>query len=136
MQKVAIIGSRSINDLSLLEKIWKDLQMPYIDISIISGGAKGADTNGEEFANKYNMPIIIYKPDWNRFGKSAGFRRNIDIIKNCDICIAIWDGKSQGTKHSMDLCKAYFKRLYVWNNAPGYKRLFTYKYDNTQLELF
>jgi len=133
---VAIVGSRDINNLELLENIWKELKLPYNDVCIISGGAVGVDTNGEEFAHKYDILTHIFKPNWDRYGKRAGFKRNEDIIKNCDICIAIWDGKSPGTKHSMDLCKAYFKRLYVWNNSPGQKRLYTYKYENTQLELF
>ena len=136
MKKVAIVGSRDIDNLKLLEDIWQQLKLPYDDVEIVSGGAKGVDTNGEDFAIKYDIPITIYRPDWDRYGKRAGFKRNEDIIKNCDICIAIWDGKSPGTKHFMDLCKVYFKRLYVWNNSPGQKRLFTYKYENTQLELF
>lgn len=136
MQRIAIVGSRSINDLELLENIWKQLNLPYKDVTIVSGGAIGVDSNGADFSDKYGIPIIVFKPNWARYGKSAGFKRNEDIIKNCDICIAIWDGKSQGTKHSMDLCKAYFKRLYVWNNSPGHKQLYTYKYENTQLELF
>ena len=136
MLRVAIVGSRSINDLELLENIWKQLELPYKDVTIVSGGALGVDNNGADFSNKYGIPIMVFKPNWTRYGKSAGFKRNEDIIKNCDICIAIWDGKSQGTKHSMDLCKAYFKRLYVWNNAPGHKKLYTYKYENTKLEIF
>lgn len=133
---VAIVGSRNINDLPLLEKIWNDLKLPYEDVSIVSGGAIGVDTNAREFANKYNLNIREILPDWNRYGKKAGFKRNFDIIKSCDICLSIWDGKSKGTEHSMNLCKVYFKRLYVWNNSPGQKRLYTYKYENTQLELF
>jgi len=136
MKKIAIVGSRDIDNLKLLEDIWQQLKLPYNDIEIVSGGAKGVDTNGEDFAIKYNIPITIYQPDWDRYGKRAGFKRNENIIKNCDICIAIWDGKSPGTKNSIDLCKAYFKRLYVWNNSPGQKKLYTYKYENTQLELF
>ena len=136
MQRIAIVGSRSINNLELLEGIWKSLELPYKDVTIVSGDAIGVDTNAHDFANKYNLELKEYIPDWNRYGKKAGFKRNIDIIKDCDICIAIWDGKSQGTKHDIDLCKAYFKRLYVWNNSPGHKQLYTYKYENTQLELF
>lgn len=136
MKRIAIVGSRSIDNLELLEEIWNLLNMPFDNVAIISGGATGVDTNAREFANKHNLEIKEFKPNWYKYGKRAGFKRNEDIIKNCDICIAIWDGKSPGTEHSISLCKAYFKRLYVWNNSPGFKKIFTYKYENTQLEIF
>ena len=134
--KIAVVGSRSINDLSLLENVWKKIGLPYKNCSLISGGAIGVDTNAKEFADKYNLEIEEIKPDWNKFGKKAGFKRNHEIIKNCDVCVAIWDGESNGRKNSILLCKNYCKRLYVWNNTPGHRVLYTYKYENTQLELF
>ncbi len=39
--------------------------------------------------------------DWNKYGKSAGFRRNIDIVDNSDCVIAFWDGNSKGTLNSV-----------------------------------
>ena len=115
--KVAIIGSRSFNEYSIVKDFidrWKNYYKITID-NIISGGAKGADTLGEQYANEYNIPIIKFLPDWNKYGKSAGFRRNKDIIENCDVCFAFWDGESHGTKNDLDLCKQYNKECYIYN---------------------
>lgn len=112
--KIAIVGSRSIDNLPLLEEIWDRLELDY-DNTIISGGAKGVDTNGRQLAEKYGMDIIEYLPDWNRYGKSAGFRRNKTIIQECDECICIWDGESHGAKHDIDLCSEMKKVCHVYN---------------------
>lgn len=109
--KIAIIGSRSFKDTSLLESILEK----YKDVitRVISGAATGADTMGELWAKKNSIPTTIYKPDWKTYGKSAGFIRNELIIKDCDLCIAFWDGKSRGTAHSISLCKKFKKQVHI-----------------------
>jgi len=103
--KLAIIGSRTFTDYQLLkEKL--DLHKSKITM-VVSGGARGADSLGERWARDNKIPTCIFLPDWNKFGKRVGFIRNEDIIKNCDICIAFWDGISSGTKHSISLCEKY-----------------------------
>jgi hypothetical protein len=105
--KLAIIGSRDFTDYSLLSF---ELE-PYKSkiTQVISGGARGADKLGERWAIQNKIPTQIFYADWDNLGKRAGFIRNEDIIKNCDIVIAFWDGKSNGTKHSLSLCEKYNK---------------------------
>ena len=95
--KLAIIGSRSFNDSHLLTKTLLHY-IPKITM-VVSGGAKGADILGEWWAKENNIETQIFYPDWDTHGKKAGFIRNQDIIKNCDACIAFWDGISKGTQH-------------------------------------
>ena len=110
-QKLAIIGSRTFNDYKTLRE-YLDPQKEKISL-VVSGGAKGADTLGERWAKENNIETLIFPAEWDKHGKKAGFIRNHDIIKNCDICVAFWDGKSKGTKHSLDLCKQYNKPFLV-----------------------
>lgn len=99
---IAIIGSRSFNDY---EKASEALQkLPRASL-IISGGAVGADKTAEELAAAFSIPIKIYRPDWDKHGKSAGFVRNHDIIKAADHVLAFWDGVSKGTAHSLRLAR-------------------------------
>ncbi len=109
--KLSVIGSRSFNDYDLLEK---EINSLHFDIDlIISGGAKGADTLGEQYANKYGIKTMIFKPNWKKYGMSAGFKRNRDIIQKCDAVIAFWDGISKGTKNSLDTAKKLKKYIII-----------------------
>lgn len=128
--KVAIVGSRNIDNLALLENIWHHIHLNY-DHTIISGGAKGVDTNARQLAKKYKMDIVEYIPDWNKYGKSAGYKRNVDIIDACDMCICIWDGESKGTEHDIKLCTLSKTNHWVWNDKE--KTLREYFHDTLRL---
>jgi len=101
--KVAVVGSRSFKNYKLL----KSKLDTYRGITlIISGGAIGADSLAERYAEEKNIKIKVYKADWDLYGSSAGFLRNIKVIDNCEKLIAFWDGRSNGTNHSITLAKA------------------------------
>jgi len=106
--KLAIIGSRKFSNK---ERFDYKLE-PYKDkvTLVISGGAEGADTFASNWAKENNIPIIVHLPDWNKYGKAAGAIRNRLIVNECDELIAFWDGKSKGTKISIDMAKDQRKR--------------------------
>lgn len=110
--KIAIIGSRTFNNYPFLKEIL--LPHKHKITEIVSGGAKGADSLGERFADEFKIPKKIFLPDWTTNGKAAGLIRNHDIIKNCDKVIAFWDGVSKGTKHALELCSKYNKSYQIF----------------------
>ena len=83
------------------------------NIRIISGGARGADTLAEKIAKKYAGEIRIYYPDWDRYGKSAGYIRNQLIAIDAHILIACRNGKSKGTRHTIELMKKKRRPIYT-----------------------
>jgi predicted Rossmann fold nucleotide-binding protein DprA/Smf involved in DNA uptake len=110
-KKLAIVGSRNFDDYAMLnEKL-----TPYKNIVelVVSGGAKGADSLGEKWAKENNIPVKIFHPDWKKYGRAAGPIRNKEIINNADVVIAFWDGKSSGTKSSIELAKKAGKKVEV-----------------------
>ena len=126
--KIAIIGGRNFNNYQLL---LNTLAHKHDKISlIVSGGADGADTLAERFADEFNIKKSIHDAEWdnldtdnpcvvkyNKRGKPynclAGFNRNTDIITECDILIAFWNGKSPGTKDSIDKAASLNKKIKV-----------------------
>lgn len=101
--KLAIVGSRDFNSYHYLAKSI-DVYFPLDTIDqIISGGAGGADSLAKRFATQCGIDYKEFPADWNTYGKSAGYRRNVDIVKSCDILVAYWDGKSNGTRHSINI---------------------------------
>lgn len=119
---LGIVGSRTFDDYKLLEDTIINHFCSY-DIDngwvpdfnkFISGGAKGADSLGRLYCEKYsNIEIVEFLPDWKSWGKSAGFRRNEEIIKNVDVLLAFWDSVSKGTQHSLGLAKKYKKPTFI-----------------------
>ena len=60
--------------------------------------------------------------DWNRYGKSAGYRRNEEMhlfIASPSYrkrgCACFWDMRSKGTQHSLGLAKKYCNPIKVYN---------------------
>lgn len=111
--KLAIVGSRTFNDFVLLEQ--KIIQLYHVqDIScIVSGGANGADKLGEQFAKKYKISLSVHKPQWDIYGKRAGFVRNKEIVDQSDEIIAFWDGSSPGTKNTINLAYQSNKKIEI-----------------------
>lgn len=99
--KLGVIGSRNFTDTEYAEKCINEIREVYNFTSLISGGARGADHMAEVYSAKHNIPIKLFLPDWNKYGKAAGFLRNTDIVKSSDIILAFWDGKSRGTLDSL-----------------------------------
>ena len=122
IMRAAIVGSKTFNDYNkLVEFIHETVQKYGLEeISlIVSGGAKGADTLGTQFAKENEIELKVFLPEWKKYGRAAGLRRNVEIIDNCDVCFAFWDGKSHGTKHDIKLCKEKSKRCFVYNYITG-----------------
>lgn len=109
--RVAIVGSRDFTDFEYLEKwvlrtLIHDIGVDdFRTLKIVSGGARGADTLAEMFAHRHNISTNIFPANWNKYGKKAGYLRNIEIVNNCDFLIAFWDGESKGTKMTIDIAK-------------------------------
>ncbi len=115
--KIAIVGGRDFNDYNFLRKeVGKFIYENEISLSsIISGGAKGADTLAEKLATEMNVELIIFKPNYEKFGRGATIVRNTEFIKNCDVVVAFWDGKSKGTHDSIKKAQKLDKRLSIIN---------------------
>ena len=90
----------------LKDKLDKLLKLRSSNCSIVSGTARGADSLGEVYAKEKGYLLTKFPAQWDKFGKSAGYRRNEEMAKNADGLVAFWDGQSRGTKHMIDIAKA------------------------------
>lgn len=73
-------------------------------VVVISGTARGADDLGELWAQSRGAQVIRKPADWDRYGRSAGYRRNEEMAEIADACIIFWDGTSRGSMHMRDIC--------------------------------
>lgn len=113
--KIIIAGGRDFSDYDRLHEsvmfFLSEQNINLLDVTVFSGGAKGADKLGERFAKEHHLKIVKYPADWDKFGKKAGFIRNGEMIKDADMLIAFWDGKSKGTKDIIERARHHFMTL-------------------------
>lgn len=112
--KIIIAGSRTITDVRIVAWALGSAGLKLGMISeIVSGGAKGVDTLGEQIAIINNIPVRRFPADWNKYGRSAGYKRNAEMAEYADILVAVWDGQSKGTEHMVDLMQRGGKGVHV-----------------------
>ena len=73
-------------------------------VSIVSGGAKGADQLVKRYAQEKEVRIEIFKPDWARHGEMAESSQTEKIIATADNVIVFWDGGSLEELNSIHDC--------------------------------
>ena len=96
---VAIVGSRTFTNYQLLKDKCLRVLSRSKNVTIVSGGAKGADGLAERFANEFKLPVIVIRADWQTHGKRAGMIRNGQLLSIASHVIAFWDEESTGTSH-------------------------------------
>jgi hypothetical protein len=111
--RVIIAGGRDFNDYDKMVAICDELLHNDKDIVIVSGMANGADKLGERYAKDRGYDVSYYPARWDKYGKSAGYKRNVEMAENGDMLIAFWDGKSKGTKHMIDIASRLNLRVVV-----------------------
>lgn len=104
---VGIIGSRDITTLNL------DLFIDKNHIGeVVSGGANGVDKIVEDWAKRNKIEFIAMLPNYKLFGgRWAPLKRDEDIVNYCDLIICFWNGKSTGSKYTMNYAVKTGKRV-------------------------
>lgn len=115
--KVIIAGSRSITDKDVVNQAIKDSGFKITEI--LCGCAKGVDDLGRQYGEQSKILVTEYPPNWHKYGNAAGIMRNIVMAKKCDALIAVWDGKSRGTKHMIECIEKLKLPLYVKDMSHG-----------------
>ncbi len=117
---IAIVGSRGFEQRHVIEQsIRRWMVLAPEGITIVSGGARGADSIGEQIAKELSLPTIIHLPDWNKFGKSAGFKRNALIVRDADVVLAFFapGPRSNGTANTVASAKIAGKVVHVYHEG-------------------
>ena len=132
--KLGITGSRSITDFDFI---------PYFRMQnkdfrafcrrhglgrrkiteVITGGARGIDTLAFQAAEALGIRNLQFLPDRAKFrGKmilKAFQSRNEQIVDSCDVLLAVWDGKSRGTKNTLTYAQKVNKPAFLIEPFQG-----------------
>jgi hypothetical protein len=103
--KVIIAGGRDFAPRRK-HRAWLLNQLKELGANIIvCGMAKGADLYGKSIAEEFNLGLLEFPARWNEFGKSAGYKRNVEMARVADACILFPGGK--GTEHMKNIANQY-----------------------------
>jgi len=116
--RLGIVGSRNFYNyeefgIRLHEAIFN---WNISNFEIISGGAQEADSLAERFAKENNIPIEVFRADWNLYGKRAGPIRNKKIVENSTHILTFPSiENSPGTMNTISLAKKVnLEIIIVW----------------------
>lgn len=126
--RVIIAGSRTVTDYAAVEEAVR--ASDFSITLVVSGHAAGVDQLGEIWASRQKIPVATFLPDWRRFGRSAGIRRNEQMIlwvarqPEQGGLIGVWDGASRGTRHAIECARQHGLLVYVHrvNAFPDWRR--------------
>ena len=123
MFKVVIGGSREYENYTEL-RAFVDACLAKVaqeqEICIVSGGCRGTDLLGERYAAERGYAVERHPADWDRYGRSAGPRRNREMVDAADAVIAFWDGESRGTRSLVEYAQQQNKPLRI-KKLTGYR---------------
>lgn len=107
--KLVIAGGRDfVGTAADMQKLC-DICDRYAITEIVSGTARGADRFGEEFANMAELPVKRFPAEWDKYGKSAGYKRNEQMAIYADYVYCFPGGK--GTQHMINIAIKHGKHL-------------------------
>lgn len=131
---VIIAGSRDFNNYEMVKGAMDGLleHAKQFSITIVSGGAPGADLLGERYAKERGFSLVRMPALWDYYtDKQAGYIRNGQMamfVKALAVaggkpsraaCVCFWDGKSNGTKHMLNTASQWQLRTFCFDANTG-----------------
>ena len=77
---VAIAGGRDVADPAAVIERLEMVRAKYEDMVLVHGGGPGVERIAAQWADRNGVHQIVCKPDWDRHGRAAPFRRNDELL--------------------------------------------------------
>lgn len=93
--RIILTGSREFTDRDLIAAALREAANKLsaddaASVTLITGGARGADRLAADIARDLGWSVETHPADWS-YGKTGGFRRNQQMVDaGADVCIALF----------------------------------------------
>jgi hypothetical protein len=123
-RKVLITGSRQAMPAMLAKVEEVVLWVKRQEYELLVGDAPGVDAHVRVCAETLSVPTTVY----GAYGRLRGRRRSHEqvvvvpeayavrdrlMVQRCDLCVAVWNGRSRGTKDTVESARRLGKRVLV-----------------------
>lgn len=115
--RLIITGTWTFNDEALFYTTINSALSNYpkdkYKIIIVSDCVEGPGSMAIKYAKDHDYEIKKFPAEWDKLGKSAGVRRNLQMaqyasdIHHQGLLVAFWNGESPGTKNMIEVAKRY-----------------------------
>ena len=78
---VAIAGGKDVQDPAAVIATLDQTRAKYADIVLVHGGGPGVEKIAARWAERNGVDQVVCKPDWDRHGRAAPFRRNEELLQ-------------------------------------------------------
>lgn len=108
--RVIVTGSRTMTDYLGMTHAIESSGMKIQELA--SEGTRRVDPLGERYAREHGMPIRLFPVDWERFGKSPGYRSHKRKAESADVLIAI-SVQLKGAAHTIEIAERHGLAVYA-----------------------
>ena len=77
---VAIAGGKDVADPGAVIRMLDRTRARHADMVLVHGGGPGVDKIAASWAEQNGVHQVVCKPDWDRHGRAAPFRRNDELL--------------------------------------------------------
>ena len=118
--QVAVVGSRGYARPGAVAGFVRSLARRHPGCVVVSGGAPGVDSWAAAAARSAGLVVRelpVLEDEWVRFGRSAGPRRNRQLVASLDggdVLVAFHDLASTGTSNTIRLALTAGLRVFIY----------------------
>lgn len=114
--RVLLTGSRTWHAVAPIHKTLDALLAEHPDMLLVHGScSQGADAIADRWATLRGVPVERHPAEWRRYGKSAGYRRNAEMVDvGADAVLAFVRDGSRGATHCAGLAEKAGLPLRRW----------------------
>ena len=99
---VAVAGGRDVADPGAVIARLDMARAKHADIVLVHGGGPGVDRIAARWAERNGVHQVVCRPDWNRHGRAAPFRRNEAMLDLLPKGLLVFPGASGITENLVD----------------------------------
>src|SRR3990172_4411825 len=100
-KRLAVFGSRSLDDSRISLIINNEIECNSVTEIITAAEPNGVCGIARELCKQRAMPLKLYFLNF-KYLRGAFEHRSKAILRDCDVCVLIHDGKSKGTKNEYE----------------------------------
>jgi hypothetical protein len=118
--RILVTGSRDWDQWDTIVNAieWVSKDVSFDQVTVVHGGAHGADSMADEIARGSGVKVEIHYADWKWHGARAGLIRNQEMVDaGADVCLAFIKNNSRGASHCANAAERAgipVRRYTVW----------------------